>query len=100
MFFIQFELLRFVANWNTMENKGEMLIYESTDNNLEIQVRLENETIWLSQRLMAELFEKDTDTIGLHIKNIFTEGELEEKPTTEFFSVVQAEGKGQKPSAC
>ncbi|MDO8367575.1 MAG: virulence protein RhuM/Fic/DOC family protein [Saprospiraceae bacterium] len=78
-----------------MENKGEILIYESADNNLEIQVRLENETIWLSQRLMAELFEKDTDTIGLHIKNIFTEGELEEKPTTEFFSVVQAEGKRQ-----
>ena len=78
-----------------MENKGEILIYESTDNSLEIQVRFENETIWLSQRLMAELFEKDTDTIGLHIKNIFAEGELEEKPTTEFFSVVQAEGKRQ-----
>ncbi len=75
-----------------MENKGEILIYESADNSLEIQVRLENEMIWLSQRLMAELFEKDTDTIGLHIKNVFTEGELEEKPTTEFFSVVQPEG--------
>lgn len=78
-----------------MENKGEVLIYESTDNSLEVQVRLENETLWLSQRLMAKLFEKDSDTIGLHIKNIFAEGELAEGATTELFSVVQAEGSRQ-----
>lgn len=41
-------------------------------------MRLENDTLWLSQRLMVELFEKDADTIGLHIRNIFTEGELEQ----------------------
>ncbi len=76
-----------------MENKGEIIIYEAPDKHLDIQVRLENETLWLSQRLMGELFEKDSDTIGLHIKNIFKEGELSEKVTTEFFSVVQTEGK-------
>jgi hypothetical protein len=42
---------------------------------------------------MSQLFDKDSDTIGLHIKNIFTEGELEEDSTTEFFSVVQQEGR-------
>lgn len=78
-----------------MESKGEVLIYESAENGLEIQVQLENDTLWLSQRLMAELFEKDSDTIGLHIKNIYAEGELEEQGTTELFSVVQTEGSRQ-----
>lgn len=78
-----------------MESKGEVLIFESPENGLDIQVRLENDTLWLSQRLMAELFEKDSDTIGLHIKNIYTEGELEEEGTTELFSVVQTEGSRQ-----
>lgn len=51
---------------------SEIQIY-STDNGTEIQVKLENETIWLSQRQMAELFDKDTDTISLHLKNIYRE---------------------------
>jgi len=56
---------------------------------------MENETLWLSQAQMAELFEKDTDTIGLHLKNIFAEGELDETTTTEESSVVRQEGKRQ-----
>lgn len=75
-----------------MEN-GNIVIYQSESGLPEIQVTFENETLWLSQRLMAELFEKDSDTIGFHIKNIYSEGELVEKATTEFFSVVQNEGK-------
>jgi prophage maintenance system killer protein len=78
-----------------MQTKGEMLLYEDAQKGLEIQVRLENETLWLSQKRMATLFEKDSDTIGLHLKNIFKEGELDENATTEFFSVVQNEGKRQ-----
>lgn len=58
-----------------------------------IEVRLIQETVWLSQKQMAELFEKDTDTIGLHLKNIYKDSELDENSTTEFFSVVQTEGK-------
>lgn len=54
---------------------------------------MENETIWLTQKLMSELLGKDSDNIGLHIKNIINEGELEEKSITELFSVVQQEGK-------
>ena len=75
-----------------MQSRGEIIIYETPDSGLDVQVRLENETLWLSQKLMAELFDKDTDTVGLHVKNIFAEGELNEKATTEFFTVVQQEG--------
>ncbi len=77
----------------TQEKIGEILIFRSEVGEPEIQVRFEEESVWLSQRLMSDLFQKDTDTIGLHLKNIYTEGELEEKSTTEFFSVVQKEGK-------
>lgn len=52
----------------------------------------EKETVWLSQRQMAELFDKDSDTTGLHIRNIFKEGELDATSTTEESSVVQDEG--------
>jgi hypothetical protein len=75
-----------------MESKGEIIIYQVSENENKIEVRLAGETVWLSQRLMADLFEKDSDTVGLHLKNIFSEGELDEKATTEFFSVVQKEG--------
>lgn len=76
-----------------MENQIE--IYQSTEGQTEIAVKFDQDTIWLSQRQMAELFNKDTDTIGLHLRNIFKEQELEEKLTTEDLSVVQTEGKRQ-----
>ena len=79
------------TNLPNPENKIE--IYQSEDKRIQIQTRLERETIWLTQKQMSELFDKDTDTIGLHLKNIFEEDELDEKSTTEFFSVVQIEGK-------
>ena len=75
-----------------MENKN-IIIYQDQTGRPEIQVTLEKDTLWLSQRDMAELFDKDTDTIGLHIRNIFREKELEEAATTEKPSVVQQEGK-------
>ena len=57
-----------------MENKN-IIIYQDQTGRPEIQVTLEKDTLWLSQRDMAELFDKDTDTIGLHIRNIFREKE-------------------------
>ncbi|OFY94228.1 MAG: hypothetical protein A3K10_17615 [Bacteroidetes bacterium RIFCSPLOWO2_12_FULL_31_6] len=72
---------------------NEIIIYQNQQNETEVQVRFEGDTFWLSQRLMAELFDKDSDTIGLHLKNIYEELELDELATTEFFSVVQIEGK-------
>ncbi len=75
-----------------MEGKGEAVIYQTEDGKNQLEVHLENETIWLSQKLMSELFDKDSDTIGLHVKNIFVDEELQEESTTEVFSVVQEDG--------
>ncbi len=72
---------------------NEILIYTAPDSQTQVEVTLGNETVWLSQKQMASLFSKDSDTIGLHIKNIYGERELVEKSTTEVFSVVQKEGK-------
>lgn len=72
--------------------ESEILIYKGDNGETEIEVKLERDTIWLSQKQIADLFDKDSDTIGLHLKNIFTTGELEESSTTEEYSVVQKEG--------
>ena len=73
-----------------MENQIE--IYNTDDNQTEIIVRFDDDTVWLSQKQMSELFDKNSDTIGLHLKNIYLTGELDEIPTTEYSSVVQKEG--------
>ena len=75
--------------------KDEIILYRSDDLTEHIEVRIdeEKETIWLTQKQMSILFDKDSDTIGLHLKNIYFEKELIEISTTEFFSVVQKEGK-------
>ena len=67
-------------------------IFQSKDRKTEIQVIVQSESVWLSQKQMSELFEKDSDTIGLHLRNIYKSGELMEKATTEKYSVVQKEG--------
>ncbi len=77
------------------KSQGEVLLYQSADGVAALDVRLERETVWLNQRQMAELFDKDSDTVGLHIRNVFKEGELEPGPTTEESSVVQTEGGRQ-----
>ena len=75
--------------------KNEIVIYQtdSSAERIDVQIDAERETIWLSQKQMGILFGKDTDTIGLHLKNIFHEQEINEALTTEFFSVIQKEGK-------
>ena len=77
------------------ESRGEMALYQAADGKVSLDVRLERESLWLSQRQMSQLFDKDTDTIGLHLRNIYDEGELDESATTEDSSVVQTEGKRQ-----
>lgn len=72
--------------------KSEIKIYKTPDGKTSIEVKLEKETVWLSQKQMAELFDKDSDTIGLHLRNIYKSGELEEFSTTEKYSVVRQEG--------
>jgi len=75
-----------------MEN-SEIKIYNTPEGNTSIEVKLEKETVWLSQKQMAELFDKDSDTIGFHLRNIYKSEELEEISTTEKYSVVRQEGK-------
>ncbi|WP_121808390.1 virulence protein RhuM/Fic/DOC family protein [Mucilaginibacter kameinonensis] len=69
----------------------QIIIYQVSDSETTIDVQLTEDTVWLNQRQMAELFSKNTDTIGLHIRNIYKEGELEPGSTTEESSVVQEE---------
>ena len=78
-----------------MPTKNKIEIFQTKDGLTEINVQLQENTIWLSQKQMALLFEKDSDTIGLHLKNIYKTEELIENATTEYFSVVQKEGKRQ-----
>ena len=77
-----------------MEN-SMIKIYQTEDGQTNIDVKFDNETVWLTQKQMAQLFDKDSDTIGLHLKNIYQSGELEEIATTEESSVIQQEGKRQ-----
>ena len=74
--------------------KGEIVIYDSKDGP-KLEVRLEEDTVWLTQKQMALLFDKSISTINEHIKNIYKEGELDEKSTIRKFRIVQLEGKRQ-----
>lgn len=76
-------------------NTNDIIIYQKPDGKTALDVRLDHETVWLTQKQMAELFDKDSDTIGLHIRNTYKEGELSPEGTTEESSVVQIEGNRQ-----
>lgn len=75
-----------------MNKEHEIVLYQIDKTNICVSVFFHEETFWLTQKAMAELFDCSTDNISLHLKNIFREKELDEKSTTEFFSVVQKEG--------
>lgn len=84
-----------IDNSNINNNQAKIEIYQAADGQSAIEIRLENDTLWLSQAQLAALFGKDTDTISLHLKNIYNEGELNQEATTEESSVVRQEGKRQ-----
>ena len=71
---------------------SEILIYQNPDGNIKIDVRLEEETVWLTQSQLCELFQKSKATISEHIKNVFEEGELDPIATVRKFRTVQMEG--------
>jgi hypothetical protein len=68
------------------------LIYNTPQEDVKVDVLVQDETIWLTQKAMAALFGTSTDNIGLHLKNIYTDGELIEEASTEKISVLQKEG--------
>ena len=79
---------------NEIENsKGQFLVYKAEDGTVKIDVKLSDETVWLTQKLMAELFQTSIPNINMHLKNIFSEGELKESSTIKDFLIVQKEGK-------
>ena len=76
-----------------VEDKGQILLYQTPDGESRIEVRLQDETVWLSLDQMAELFQRNKSTISRHIKNVFEEGELQSDATVAFFATLQTEGK-------
>ena len=75
------------------ENKSQIIIYQTENGETKLDVRFQDETVWLTQKLMAELFQTSVPNINMHLKNIFEEGELEEYRTIKEFLIVQQEGK-------
>lgn len=74
---------------------AEFLIFQIEGKEYGVQVMYHNESVWCTQKVMAQLFDCSTDNIGLHLKNIYETGELTQEATTENFSVVQTEGERQ-----
>ena len=78
-----------------MDNNSNIIIYQSEDGKTHIEVRVENETVWLTQQQMAELFQSSRTNVVEHIKHIYEEGELDEQSTCRKFRQVQTEGSRQ-----
>ena len=78
-----------------LQKGSQMLIYQFEDGQTRIEVQLEAESVWLTQKQMAELFRTTVPNINLHLKNIFEEGELDDRATIKNFLIVQNEGNRQ-----
>ena len=82
-----------------MEDKGQILLYQTPDGESRIEVRLQGETVWLNQEQMAELFQRNKSTISRHINNAYEEGELKKEEVIAFFANTTqhgaVEGKSQ-----
>ncbi|NWO14597.1 MAG: virulence RhuM family protein [Virgibacillus sp.] len=76
----------------TLQKETSILIYQTEDGNTKIDVRLENETVWMTQKGIAELFQTSPQNITLHVKNIYEEGELQQEVTCKYYLQVQNEG--------
>ena len=70
------------------DNPSAIILYQTEDGRTRLQVRLENGTVWLTQALLGELFQKDVRTINEHLQNIFDEGELSREATIRKFRIV------------
>lgn len=78
-----------------MTTHGEILVYQTDDGTIRLDVRLQDETVWLTQAMMAELFACSVHNVSLHLRNIYEEGELDLAATSEDFSIVRTEGTRQ-----
>ena len=82
-----------------MDNRGNIVIYQTKDGKTSIDVKLENETVWLTQAQMADLFQKDRTVIGRHINNVYREGELERDITCAKFAHMGSDNDQQYETA-
>ena len=74
-------------------DKGQFLLYQTPDGDSQIEVKLQDDTVWLSLDQMAELFQRNKSTISRHVKNVLEDGELEEKEVVAFFATTAADSK-------
>ena len=72
---------------------GEITVYESTEGEVRVDVRLESETVWLTRRQMAQVYDTTPENVLMHLRNVFASGELEGDATTKEFLVVRTEGR-------
>jgi hypothetical protein len=77
----------------TQKNNSQFIIYQTEDGQAKIDVRLEDETVWLTQKHMADLFQTSKQNIGQHLKSIFSEGELSENSVVKKFFTTASDGK-------
>ena len=78
---------------NNPQPSSEIILYQTEDGRNRIEVRLENETVWLTQQLMAELFQTTIPNISMHVRNIYADGELTPEATVKEFLTVRWEGR-------
>src|ERR1700675_3333254 len=80
----------------TLSMNSSLLFYQTEDGKQRIEVRLENETVWLTQKLMSELFQTTPENITIHLKNIFSEGELDPNSVAKESLVTARDGKNYR----
>ena len=80
-------------NAEVTESQGEIIIYQTDDGNTKIDVKMEDETVWLTQAQLVELYQTSKSNISEHIRNIFAEGELDENSVVRIFRTTAADGK-------
>ena len=80
-----------VNNQELFSHNSEMIMYQTEDGKTRIDVRLESDTVWLTQSQMAELFQRDRSVISKHIKNVFAEGELDEKSNVQILHIATSD---------
>lgn len=89
-------MFNFEKNKIKMENKDQIVIYKAADGQTQIDVQLQDETVWLNQAQLVELFGKTKQNISLHVRNIFNEGELDENSVVKEYLTTAADGKKYK----
>lgn len=80
---------------STLPSKGQFLVYSTEDGQTKLEVRLEDETVWLPQAHIADLFQTSVPNVSMHLRNIYAEGELQQPATIKEFLTVRQEGKRQ-----